>query len=54
MPRYDEGPGLMGYLLRFLLLLVLMAGIGLAGFAYLGDLSRPAEPRMLPVTLGGE
>jgi hypothetical protein len=53
MPRYDEGPGLVGYLLRFVLLLVLLAGIGLVGFAYFGDLSRPAAPRMQPVSLGG-
>lgn len=53
MPRYDDGPGVMGYLFRLLLVLLVLAGIGLAGFAYVGDLSRPAEPRLVPVTLGG-
>jgi len=53
MPRYDEGPGIAGYVMRVLLMLVLLAGIGLVAFAYFGDLSRPAAPRMLPVTLGG-
>lgn len=54
MPRYDEGPGFMGYLFRFLLMLLLLAGVGLAGFAYIGDLSRPAEQRLLPLTFGGD
>lgn len=53
MARHDEGPGLGGYLLRFLLVLVVLAGVGLVGYAYFGDLSRPAQPRLLPVTLGG-
>lgn len=53
MPRYDDRPGLLGYLMRFLVMLILLAGIGLVGFAYVGDLSRPAQPRIQPVTLGG-
>lgn len=53
MPRYQEGPGLLGYLFRFLLLVVLLAGLGFVAFAYLGDLSRPAQPQIQPVTLGG-
>ena len=53
MARYDEGPGLGGYLLRLLLVLVVLGGLGLVGFAYFGDLSRPAAPRLLPVTLDG-
>lgn len=53
MARYDDGPGLAGYLLRFIFMLILLAGIGFVAFAYFGDLDRPAAPRMLPVTLGG-
>ena len=54
MARYDdEGPGLFGYLIRFVFLIVLLGGIGLVGFAFFGDLSRPAAPVSLPVTLGG-
>lgn len=53
MPRYDDRPGFLGYLFRFLFLLVLVAGLGFVGFAYVGDLDRPADPRMVPVTLGG-
>lgn len=51
MPRYDDGPGFFGYLIRLLVLLVLLGGIGLVGFAYFGDLSRAPEPRSLPVEL---
>ncbi len=40
-------------ILKLLVALVLLAGIGLVGFAYLGDLSpRQAELRV-PVDLGG-
>ena len=53
MPRYDEGPGFMGYLFRLLLILLVLAGLGLVAFSYVGDLSRPAEPRLVPVTLDG-
>jgi hypothetical protein len=53
MARYDEGPGLGGYVMRVLALLILLTGIGFVAFAYFGDLSRPAEPRAVPVTLGG-
>ena len=52
MPSYREGPGFMGYLFRFLLMLLLLGSVGLAGFAYLGDLSRPAEQRLLPLSFG--
>lgn len=54
MPRYNEGPGVLGYLFRFLFMMVLLAGLGFVAFAYLGDLSRPANPQMVPVTLGGD
>lgn len=52
MARYHEGPGLGGWMLRLLGLLVLLAGIGFVLFAFFGDLSRPPAPRSLPVTLG--
>ena len=52
MPRYDEGPGLGTYLIRFLFMLVLLLGLGFVAFAYFGDLSRPASPRLVPLTLG--
>ena len=52
MPRYDdEGPGILGYLLRLVVVLLLVGGVGLAGFAWFGALGRPTEPRSLPVTL---
>jgi hypothetical protein len=53
MARYDEGPGPLGYLFRFLLMLVLLTGLGFVAYAFVGNLDRPASPRMLPVTLGG-
>jgi len=52
MARYDDRPGVLAYLIRFLLVLVLLAGLGLIGFAYVADLSRPATPRLVPVLLG--
>ncbi|MFN4102069.1 MAG: hypothetical protein ACK4GT_20090 [Pararhodobacter sp.] len=51
MPRYDEGPGFFGYLLRLLVILILVAGLGFVAFAYVGDIGRPPEPRSLPVEL---
>lgn len=38
-------------LVKFLVLLALVAGIGLVGFAYLGDLSAPVQPVSAPVSL---
>ena len=52
MPRYDDGPGILGYLFRLVMILVVLGGIGFVAFAYFGDLSRTPEPRSLPVTLG--
>lgn len=52
MARNDDGPGLFGYLLRGVFVLILVAGVGFVAFAYLGDLGNPAAPRVLPVTLG--
>jgi hypothetical protein len=52
MPRYDEGPGIGTYLFRFVFLLILLLGLGFVVFAYMGDLSRPSAPRLVPVTLG--
>lgn len=52
MPRYnDDGPGFFGYLTRVMVVLVLLGGLGLGAFTLFGDLSRPAEPRSLPVDL---
>lgn len=53
MARYDEGPGLFGYLVRFLVMMVLLLGVGFVAYSYVGNLDRPASPRILPVTLGG-
>ncbi len=52
MARYDEGPGLGAWLLRLLGVLILLTVIGFVAYAFIGDLSRPATPRALPVTLG--
>lgn len=52
--RYDDRPTLLGYLFRFLLMLVLVGGIGFVAFAYFGDLSRTPEPHSLPVDLNSE
>ena len=51
MSLYDDGPGVIGYLLRLVLILVLLGGVGFLAFAYFGDLSRQPEPRSLPVEL---
>ena len=52
MPRYDdEGPGFFDYLLRLVLVLALLGGVGFVVFAYFGDLGRAPEPRVLPVDL---
>lgn len=51
MSRYDDGPGLFGYLFRLIVILVLVAGVGFLAYAYIGDLSRTPEPRSVPVQL---
>lgn len=51
MPRYREGPGILGYLFRLLVVLVLLGALGLVGYAYFGDLARAPAPRSLPVQL---
>lgn len=52
MPRYDdEGPGVLGYFLRLILVLVLLGGVGFGAFTLFGDLSRPPLPVSQPVTL---
>lgn len=52
MSRFDDdGPGFFGYLLRLLVVLVLVAGVGFVAFAYFGDLGRTPEPRRVPVEL---
>lgn len=51
MARYDEGPGLFGYLFRFVLIVVLLAALGLVAFAFFGDLSLPATPQRVPLAV---
>jgi len=51
MARYDEGPGLFGYLFRFVLIVVLLAALGLVAFAFFGDLSQPATPQRVPLAV---
>ncbi len=48
-----EEPFVLG-LWKFLVFLVLVAVIGLAAFAYLGDLSPSPTERSVPVTLDAE
>ncbi len=52
MPRRNDRPGFVGYLFRFLLLLLVIAGLGFLAFAYFGDLEVPQVPRSLPIDLG--
>lgn len=52
MPRHRDGPGLAGYLFRFLFVLLLVAGGGFLAYATVADLSRPPAPRAVPVSLG--
>ena len=37
--------------LKFLMILLVLGGIGLVGFAYLGDISPDQEDRTIPVEL---
>ncbi len=48
-----EEPFVLG-LWKFLVFLVIVAFVGLAGFAYLGDLSPDPTERSVPVTLDAE
>ncbi len=41
----------MRYIFRFVFLLVLLAGIAVIGYAYVGDLSPQRSPVETPVTL---
>lgn len=47
----DDGPGLLGYLVRLLAVVVLLGGLGLGAFTLFGDISRPAAPRSFSVDL---
>ena len=51
MSRYDDGPGLFGYLFRLIFVLLLVFGVGFVAYAYFGDLSQIPEPRNIPVEL---
>jgi len=44
----------MGHIFRGILYLVILGGIGLIGFAYLGDLTPEREEIRVPVTLNGK
>jgi hypothetical protein len=49
---YRDGPGFFGWLFRFLVILVILGGLGFLAFAYVGDLSREPEPRRIELELG--
>ncbi|WP_323037166.1 hypothetical protein [Pararhodobacter sp.] len=51
MSRYDDGPGLFGYLFRLIVILALVGGIGFLAYAYFGDLSQTPEPRSIPIDI---
>lgn len=53
MSRYDDRPGPLRILLRFLLVCLLLAVMGFVLYAFVGDLSAPVAPRSLPVQLDG-
>lgn len=42
---------MLGRLLKFVGLLVILGGIGLSGYAFLGDLSPRVSPKSVTVTL---
>lgn len=54
MAYRDDRPGILGYLFRLILILLVLGGLGFLAFAYVGDLSVPTAPRSLPVDLGGQ
>ncbi|WP_258165089.1 hypothetical protein [Oceanibium sediminis] len=39
----------MGRLLKYLIYLLILAGIGLSGYALIFDLPAPVEPRVIPL-----
>ncbi len=43
----------MGRLIKYLFYLIILAGLGLVGYAYLGDLSPSQEDVTTPVELDG-
>ena len=49
--RTQRAPGMMGRLIKLLLGLVVLALLGLTGYAYLADLSPQSVDVKLPVTL---
>lgn len=51
MARNDDQRGFLGYLFRFLLILLFLGGIGLVAYAYFGDLSIEPQPRSQPFDL---
>lgn len=51
MALTEDRPGFLSYLLRFLLILLLVGGVGFLAFAWFGDLSVTPEPRSVPVEL---
>jgi hypothetical protein len=53
MPRYDDRPGPLRILFRFLLVCLGLALAGFVLFAFFGDLAAPVTPRSQPVQLDG-
>lgn len=53
MPRNDDRPGVLGWLFRLFLILLIVGGAGFLAYAYVGDLSVAPQPVSVPVPLGG-
>lgn len=51
--RRREGIGFFGFLVRLVLVLVLLAGLGVVGYAVVGDLTPDTTRVERPVTLDG-
>lgn len=43
--------GFLGYVFRFLFLLILLAGLGVVGYAYVGNLDVNPEPRVIELEI---
>lgn len=44
----------MGVILKFLVIAILLGGLGLVGFSYVGDLSPDTAPVTVPVELNAD
>lgn len=47
----DRRPGLFGYLFRLIFMLLILGGIGLVSYAYVGNFDVAPEPRSIPLDL---